>query len=93
MNRAGVGIITLNYGNYTAAERYRALITSCSNDKISFATYPATEVLKRYAITAYIHPGLKHIPTKMLAQVFKGYVYSINPVSYTHLTLPTTPYV
>ena len=74
MNRAGVGIITLNYGNYTAAERYRTLITSCSNDTISFATYPATEVLKRYAITAYIHPGLKHIPTKMLAQVFKGYV-------------------
>ena len=34
---------------------------------------PATEVLKRYAITAYIHQGLRHIPSRMLAQVFKGY--------------------
>ena len=98
MNRVGVGIITLNYGNYTAAERYRALITSCYNDTISFATYPATEVLKSYAITAYIHPGLKHIPTKMLAQVFKGYVssktYPIYPIVATpeirNLTISNT---
>ena len=73
MNRAGVGIITLNYGDYKAAERYRELIVSCSSDAITFATYPATEVLKRYAITAFIHQGLRHIPSKMLAQVFKGY--------------------
>ena len=41
MNRAGVGIITLNYGDFKAAERYRELIVSCSSEAITFATYPA----------------------------------------------------
>ena len=28
--------------------------------------------MKRYAITAFLHQGLRHIPTKLIAQVFKG---------------------
>ena len=28
--------------------------------------------MKRYAITAFLHQGLRHIPSKLIAQVFKG---------------------
>ena len=71
-SRTGVGIITLNYGSLKAAERFRALIVSCSTATVRFATYPVTNVMRRYAITAFLHQGLKHIPSKLIAQVFKG---------------------
>ena len=29
-------------------------------------------MLKRYAITAFLHQGLRHIPSKLIAQGFKG---------------------
>ena len=72
VSKTGIGYITLNYGSHKAAERYRELIISCSTPSVRFATYPTTNVMKRYAITAFLHQGLRHIPSKMIAQVFKG---------------------
>ena len=38
----------------------------------TYATYPAVDIFKRYAITVFIHPGLKKVPTEMLGMMLKG---------------------
>ena len=34
-----------------------------------------------------------NIPTNKRVEIALRYIHGIGPVSYTHLTLPTTPYV
>ena len=44
------------------------------------------------AVSVVLHPFL--VPLYMVSLLLlAGTVYSLYPVSYTHLTLPTTPYV
>jgi hypothetical protein len=53
----GIGRIALNLQAGSGASRFRDLIRSYSTEKVEFETYPITAILKRHAISAYLHSG------------------------------------
>ena len=57
LNRGGIGVLVLNYGNQVAADRVREYIVRQSTALVSYQTYPIGDMMKRYAVTAFIHAG------------------------------------
>ena len=56
VNDQGLGIIVLDYqDNGTGAERYRAILRGFSTPELGVETYPVADLLKRYALTIYLH--------------------------------------
>jgi hypothetical protein len=56
VNDQGIGIIVLNYqGNGEGAERYRQILRGFSTPELGVETYPVSNLLKRYALTIYLH--------------------------------------
>ena len=51
---------------------------------------PGAKVFEQYFCEAFVNPGDGVL---VFSPYFPTYVPNIEPVSYTHLTLPTTPYV
>ena len=65
-NRHEIGVIQINYGYRAGAERFRQLLTYLSTEEIIYNTYPAANLLKKYAITVHIHSGFRKIKTRNL---------------------------
>ena len=57
VGRGGIGVLVLNYGNQVAADMVREFIVRQSNSLVSYQTYPIGDMMKRYAVTAFIHAG------------------------------------
>jgi hypothetical protein len=71
VNDAGVGIIVLNYqGEGLGAERYRAILRGFSTPELGIETYPVADMLKRYALTIFLH---RHhsVPDHRIGEVIK----------------------
>jgi hypothetical protein len=71
MNDSGVGVIVLNYqNNGEGAERFRAILRGFSTPQMEVETYPVADLLKRYALTIFLH---KHhsIPDHRIGEVLK----------------------
>ena len=71
VNRGGIGIITLNYGYKLAEEKFRELIVGLSTDDVTYQTYPTGDLMKKYAITAFIHSGLNMLPSSKIGKTIK----------------------
>ena len=72
VNRLGIGIIQINYGYPDAAAIFRDRLAGQSTDMVSYNTYPAVDILKKYGITVFFHAGFKGIPTHLLGGGLKG---------------------
>ena len=72
INREGLPIITINYGFPNGAAVFRDSISGQSTDDITYNTYPAMDMIKKYGITVFIHPGYKGIPNHLLGRGLKG---------------------
>ena len=59
VGKGGIGVLVLNYGNTLAADMVREFIVRQSTPDVSFQTYPVGDMMKRYAVTAFIHAGKK----------------------------------
>ena len=57
VGRGGIGILVLNYGNQVAADMVREYIVRQSTSLVAYQTYPVGDMMKRYAVTAFIHAG------------------------------------
>jgi hypothetical protein len=71
VNDAGLGIIVLNYqGEGLGAERYRTILRSFSTQAMEVETYPVADMLKRYALTIFLH---RHhsVPDHRIGEVIK----------------------
>ena len=71
VNRGGVGIIILNYGNRRAADTFRELVVQQSTDEVTYQTYPTGDMMRKYAITAFIHAGLNKLPSAKIGPTIK----------------------
>ena len=71
VNRGGIGVIILNYGNKRAAEAFRELVSEQSTDEVKYQTYPTGDMMKKYAITAFIHGGLNKLPSAKIGSTIK----------------------
>ena len=72
ITRHGICVIILDYGYLEGCERFRSNILALSPDKIEYNTYPAADLLKKYAVTVFFHPGFKRYPLDMLGPGLKG---------------------
>jgi len=66
-----LGIIVLNYqDNGVGAERYRAILRGFSTEAMMVETYPVSDMLKRYALTIFLH---RHhtVPDHRIGEVIK----------------------
>jgi hypothetical protein len=57
VNDRGLGIISLNGQNLEAMARYRAIIREFGSGDIIYETYPTATLLKKHAVTVYLHDG------------------------------------
>ena len=71
VNRGGIGIIILNLGIRRAVDSYRDLIVKQSTDRVAYQTYPTGDLMKKYAITAFIHAGLNLLPSSKIGSTIK----------------------
>ena len=71
VNRGGVGVIILNYGNKRAVDTFRELVVQQSTDEVAYQTYPTGDMMRKYAITAFIHAGLNKLPSAKLGSTIK----------------------
>ena len=71
VGRNGIGVVVLNYGNTKAADTVRDLIVRQSTDEASYQTYPVGDLMKRYAVTAFIHAGLNFLPSIKIGPLLK----------------------
>ena len=76
------GHIRQNFINYTDASNYEALRISAESDHILFKTESVGSFSSENRDLRFTINGTE-----------RGRISSAGPVSYTHLTLPTTPYV
>ena len=66
MGRGGIGVLVLNHGNQKAADMVREFIVRQSTSLVSYQTYPIGDMMKRYAVTAFIHAGKRKRKTNHL---------------------------
>ena len=68
-NDSGAGIISLNYQDNRGAERFRSILRDFSTPQMGIETYPISTILKRYALSVYLH---RHhpCPTRHFGEVF-----------------------
>jgi hypothetical protein len=69
VNDSGVGIISLNYQDPIGAEKFRDILRSFSTTDMMVETYPVSTILKRYALSVYLH---RHhpCPTQHFGEIF-----------------------
>jgi hypothetical protein len=70
VNDSGIGIIGLSYKDFDGAERYRAILRSYSSEAMIVETYPVSDILKRHALTIYLHRH-HHTPDHRIGEVLK----------------------
>jgi hypothetical protein len=70
VNDSGIGIIGLSYKDFDGAERYRAILRSYSSEEMIVETYPVSDILKRHALTIYLHKH-HHTPDHRIGEVLK----------------------
>ena len=71
VNKLGIGVIQLNYGYPEGAETMRRIIEQMSTPMVSYNTYPAVDLIKRHAVTVFVHDGYDGIPTDLLGPSLK----------------------
>jgi hypothetical protein len=54
---SGVGRIALNLQEGSGAARFRELIRSYSTSQVDYETYPITAILRKHALSAFLHSG------------------------------------
>ena len=57
VGRGGIGILVINYGNQVATDMVREYIVRQSTSLVAYQTYPVGDMMKRYAVTEFIHAG------------------------------------
>ena len=61
----------LDYGNKRAAEVFRELVSEQSTNEVKYQTYSTGDMMKKYAITAFIHAGLNKLPSAKIGSTIK----------------------
>ena len=82
----GVGLVALTTDNLRLIKEFREAIAGIELDGQRFLSMPKQMLVKKYALTIYFGRPFRRFSSARL-------MYWLGPVSYTHLTLPTTPYV
>ena len=57
--KAGLGLIKLNYGYHDGVAVFRDSVTGQSTKDVTYNTYPAADLIKKYGISVFIHQGYK----------------------------------
>ena len=70
VNDAGIGLIGINYQDLDGAERYRAILRSYSTEAMMVETYPVSDILKRHALTIFLHRH-HHTPDHRIGEVLR----------------------
>ena len=72
VTKAGLGLMKLNYGYPDGVAVFRDSIYGQSTNDITYKTYPAADLIKKYGISVFIHQGYKGIPNHLLGGGLKG---------------------
>ena len=72
MTKHGIAVVVLDYGYPEGAERFRSNVIALSPSNIEYNTYPAADLLKKYAVTVFFHQGFKRYPLELLGPGLKG---------------------
>ena len=59
ITKHGICVVAINYGYPEGAELFRSNICAQSDAKTMFNTYPAADLLKKYAVTVFFHSASK----------------------------------
>jgi hypothetical protein len=70
VNDSGIGLIGLSYRDFQGAERYRSILRSYSTDDMLVETYPVSDILKRHALTIFLHRH-HHTPDHRIGEVLR----------------------
>ena len=70
VNDAGIGLIGVNYQDMDGAERFRGILRSYSTDDMLVETYPVSDILKRHALTIFLHRH-HHTPDHRIGDVLR----------------------
>ena len=65
-------MVALNYGYPEGKDIFRSHVTSLSTNQISYDTYPAADMIKKYAVTVFFDSGFKKYRTDQLGPGLKG---------------------
>ena len=68
VNDRGLGIVSLNAQDMAGLRRYREIIRGFSSEDIQYETYPTATLLKKHAVTMYLHDG-HYLQNKQLGQI------------------------
>ena len=71
VNDRGLGIVSLNGQDMDGLQRYRQILRSFSSEAISYETYPTATILKKHAVTMYLHDG-HYIRNDQIGPIFAG---------------------
>ena len=69
VNDRGLGIISLNAQCLEGLRRYRQLIRAFGSGDIQYETYPTATLLKKHAVTLYLHDG-HYIRNEQIGPIF-----------------------
>ena len=68
----GISVVAINYGYPDGAELFRSNICALSNNTTMFNTFPAADLLRKYAVTVFFHCGFKKFKAHQLGPGLKG---------------------
>ena len=72
ITKHGICMIAANYGYPDGAELFRSNIAAQSDNTTIYNTYPAADLLKKYAVTVFFHSGFRKFKSTQLSPGLKG---------------------
>ena len=72
VTKAGLGLLQLNYGYPDGLAVFRDSVQGQSTDHVTYNLYPAVDLIKKYGVSVFIHPGYKGIPNVLFGGGLKG---------------------
>ena len=91
LGMGGAERVSVHLANYWASQGHSVVLIT--NDRLDFNTYPKVDSITHECLE--IHGSTNNVYGALASNIKRIIALRrvIKPVSYTHLTLPTTPYV